>query len=704
MVSMKKVLITCMVSFLLTAMSFVASWSFACRMSSVDLSSHSEREIFDGIGLHDSIGLHDKVWGRRDSPPPIKSVSKSDIVDGMTWHYSVCERGAKIVRMNRDTSTIPQNTTGSITIPATLGGLPVVEVDSWVFDECSGLTSITIPASVIEIEQGAFSGCSSLTSLHVAEDNAIYASVNGVLFNKALDRVITCPEGMKGNLTLPVGVTSIGDGAFRGRSGLAHITLPVGIISIDTRAFSHCSGLTSMTLPVGVTSIGYGAFDGCSGLTSVTLPESVTSIGHGAFSNCSSLTSVTLPARVTSIDNLVFLGCSALTSIGVAEDNANYASVDGVLFNKDLSRVIKCPEGKVGAFVFPKRAIIVDKRMFFNCSALTSITLSADVTWVVDGAFDGCSGLMRIDVAEDNGLYASIGGVLFNKDLSHVIKCPEGMGGDLMLPEGVTSIKDGAFRGCSDLTRITLPVGVISIGSDTFSGCSGLTSVTLPEGVTSIGSSAFSNCSALTDITLPASVISIENGAFDGCPRLRNIQVAEGNVTYASVDGVLFDKALSRIVKCPEGRVDAFVLPESVTSIGGDAFRSCLELTSLTIPEGVTLIGHSVFSGCSSLTSISLPAGVRWINPHAFLGCSSLTNLTIPASIISIGENAFGSCSGLTRLTFEGNAPTRIGERIFGDASPDLVIYYSEGATGWTNPWHGIKTQMIPKRTNLITI
>ena len=156
------------------------------------------------------------------------------------------------------------------------------KLGNYVFYDCSGLTSLTIPSSVTSIGYYAFKGCSGLTSL-----------------------------------TIPSSVISISDYAFSGCSGLTNLTIPSSVISIGRGVFSNCSGLTSLTIPSGVTSIGYHAFEGCSGLTSLTIPSSVTSIGESAFYGCSGLTSLTIPSGVTSIGKCAFEGCSGLTSIYV---------------------------------------------------------------------------------------------------------------------------------------------------------------------------------------------------------------------------------------------------------------------------------------------------------------------------------------------------------------------------------------------------
>ena len=190
----------------------------------------------------------------------------------------------------------------------------VTSIGDAAFYNCSGLTSVTIPNSVTSIGDFAFSGCSGLTSIDVASGNTHYSSIDGVLYNYAQDTLIQYP-GAKTSVTIPSSVTSIGDGAFYGCSGLTSVSIPNSVTSIGGSAFSNCSGLTSVSIGNSVTSIGDDAFSYCSGLTSVTIPNSVTSIGNWAFFYCSGLTSVSIGNSVTSIGVSAFYGCSSLTSI-----------------------------------------------------------------------------------------------------------------------------------------------------------------------------------------------------------------------------------------------------------------------------------------------------------------------------------------------------------------------------------------------------
>ena len=411
----------------------------------------------------------------------------------------------------------------ALTIPDTItdSGNPyqVNSIQFYAFQNCSELTSVAIPASVTSIGFHAFYGCTSLTSISVDAANPDYSSEGGVLFDKLRTLLIQYPLGVIGSYTVPEGVTSIVDSAFSGCIGLTSVAIPTSVTSIVDSAFSGCIGLTGVAIPARVISIGNNAFYGCSGLTSVVITDGVTSLGSFVFAGCSGLTSVAIPSSVTSIGFNAFSGNRMMTSISVDAANPNYCSAGGVLFDKVRTLLIQYPLGEIGSYTVPEGVTSIGNYAFFGCIGLTSVAIPSSVTSIGNNAFQGCSGLTSVaipasvtsignyvfsgsgvtsivvDAANPN--YSSAGGVLFNKLRTLLIQCSIGVRGSYTVPDGVTSIGNNAFQGCSGLTSVAIPSSVASIGDSAFGNCIGLMNVVIPASVTSIGNHAFQGCSGL---------------------------------------------------------------------------------------------------------------------------------------------------------------------------------------------------------------
>ena len=275
---------------------------------------------------------------------------------------------------------------------------------------------------------------------------------------------------------------------------------------------------------------------------------------------------------------------------------------------------------------------------------------------------------------QDDGKSVAVTGIV-GENYPHNLSIPESVTFN-GTAYAVTSIGEGAFQYCSDLTSVNIPNSITSIEDWTFSFCNNLTSINIPNSVASIRNWAFMYCSKLTFINIPNSISSIGEGAFSYCKSLTSINIPN-SVTFIG------NWAFS---KCE--RLTSINIPNSVTSIGKEAFYKCDSLTSVNIPNSVTEIGWRAFELCTSLTSINSPNSVTHIGEGAFAGCYSLTSINIPNSVISIGEGAFLDCTSLTSISVDKDNSTysyrNIGNRdaIIETATSKIVACSKKTDTG----------------------
>lgn len=409
--------------------------------------------------------------------------------------------------------------------------------------------------------------------------------------------------------------------------------------------------------------------------------------------------SVAFPDSVTEIWGGTFRYLPRLTSIIVSDDNPNYSTDDGNLYDKSGKTLIKYAQGKTAEeYSLNGNAAAEIERIgglaFFGANSLRKVTVGEGVSSIGYAAFGSCENLEEITLPSSlsstqsaltygsknrvkvriNSLSAWCGvtnagttGSLYGCDLY----VGEELADDITIAD-VSKIADEAFGGCASITSVTID-GPSEIGVCAFRECPNLKTAAIGDSVKTVGAYAFGENPALERATIGAGTTDIGSGIFFGSSELKSVEVAEENANYRSIDGSLYDKDATRLLcyagestDCTvidgvtaidtyaffmNGKVTGVTLPDSVTTIDNSAFYRCVALESVNFGSGVQTIGENAFGYCVSLKSVDLPASLTKIYQYAFEGCSSLETVTIaPGGLTELRQNTFEGCVSLKRF------------------------------------------------------
>jgi hypothetical protein len=417
-----------------------------------------------------------------------------------------------------------KNTVGTQTLTLTMGGktATLTVTVTRIFTSIDALAEWlqNQPGNTAAEPYAAALGGMNISALASGSDSTYDAL--GALFNALNGKYVSIDIS---RLTGTAIADSSGDAVYyrQNKDKLVHISLPAGVTSLGEMAFAYCSSLTSITLPASIASIGDAAFADCTSLTSITLPASITSIRNSAFAYCSSLSSITLPASIASIGDGAFYACAGLASITLPNNLITIGTAAFALTG--LSSV-----------TLPASITSIGNTAFAYCSSLTSITLPASIGEISVGAFY-VSPSLSFTVTGSGQWSASGDRKMLIQNGTNLFACPSASG-DVTVPDGITSIGDYAFIR-SSLTSVALPDSLSSIGDYAFVNCQGITSITLPDSLSSIGSDAFSYCSNLALVTCNATIPpSLGNNVFNNTSGSLQIKVPDASVgTYQTTPG-----------------------------------------------------------------------------------------------------------------------------------------------------------------------
>ncbi|PZX19206.1 leucine rich repeat (LRR) protein [Breznakibacter xylanolyticus] len=472
--------------------------------------------------------------------------------------------------------------------------MPKIEqIGDVAFHANNQMVEIVLPTSLQKFGAGALSSCLKLTTITVADDHPHFTSVGGVLYDKEMKIILAYGRGLTATTyEAPPTVTTVGGLSFMGVTALTSVKLPQ-VTVIKERGFQSCVNLVSVEMPE-VTILESQAFESCKKLSSASIPK-VTKLNAYAFRYCSALTgSFTLPDGLTIYGGSAMVG-TGITAFEISTSNSAFTVVDGVLFSKDMKRLVAYPPSKAGIlYTIPSTTTTVVGHAFCgsqtlktieasssaittlggygfsSCPLLETITLPSILTTIGDCAFSNCPKLTNISIVGDDPNFVIEDGIIYNQNKTKLIVYPQSKAdASFTAPESVVEIANSAFSGCTALTEVTLP-NVHTLGANSFSSCNNLVTAHLAN-VTIINGSAFNGCIKLTNVSAPK-VKKVLNSAFYNCKELQDI---------------------------------AF---PSLQNLGAGAFSLCAKLKTvdLTLATGLTYIGTKAVDPANGILTITV--------------------------------------------------------------------------------------------------
>ena len=464
------------------------------------------------------------------------------------------------------------------------------------------------------------------------------------------------------SVVIESGITRIGNYAFIYCGGLEEIELPEGLEEIGREAFEYCRGIKKAEIPDSVKEIGTEAFYSCGSLEEVVLGKALEKVGSDTFRYCEKLTKLTVKGNIESIDSSVFYntaikelqvgkgvsslkgtlyGLDALEKIEVEEGNESYISEEGALYNKEKTTLIRYPQSKSDQteYKVPDGVKIIGENAFRENKTITKVELPKSVQNIKDSAFDACTGLEEIKLSE--GL-ERIGNYAFA--YCNGIKRAD-------IPDSVKALGADTFYDCDSLEEVVLGKGLEKVGGETFRYCEKLTKLTVKGNIESIDSSVFYN-TAIKELQVGKGVSSLKETLY-GLEALEKIEVEEGNESYISEEGVLYNKEKTTLIRYPQSKSDQteYKVPDGVKTIGEDAFIRNKTITKVELPDSVQTINAYAFCNCENMEEIKLSEGLERIGNYAFAYCNGIKQIKLSDSVKNIGESVFYYCDNLTEVT-----------------------------------------------------
>ena len=481
-----------------------------------------------------------------------------------------------------DRSSKHKDLKGKVVIVDKVDEYEVYKIYREAFEDCTGITSIELPNTIKEIGVEAFLGCSSMEYINIPSDVTV---IEGATFYRCSSlKSVELPENLKeigsgafahcsslisisksGGVKIPDGITEIPEGCFEGCSSLQSINLPSSVKTIGSLAFYGCTSLATIEKGMRVEKIGVQAFSN-SGLKTMTISNSTVEIGSSAFNDCDKLESLIIGSGLTTMGQSAFSSCDNLKAVTIQ---------DGVteISNSAFIKCINLPEISI-----PNSVITIGGGAFMDCTSLATVSIGDNVTQIGDYAFYNCKKLPSI-----------------------------------LIPNSVIDLGEKAFYGCSSLAQVKIGENIEELKEETFYNCETLPRIEIPYKVKTISPDCFSRCnslkevrlfppkigrwfssSSITDINIGSTVETVEEHAFDGCNNLERVHFDE----HSNL------KVIEKYAFYRLNFIKKIILPESVTTIGEEAFQECKAMEVVSLPSTLNSIEKYAFWGCVSLDTI----------------------------------------------------------------------------------------------------
>ncbi|MDD6988234.1 leucine-rich repeat protein [Ruminococcus sp.] len=390
----------------------------------------------------------------------------------------------------------------------------------------------------------------------------------------------------------------------------------------------------------------------------------VKSIGEfsfgGSFPENSAIKKIVIPESISYISPGVFNleVFNNLEEIIVDENNDFFCSENGVLFDKEKTKLISYPQGKRDTYYYiPQSVIYLDTNCFCYCKYLETIEITDNIKQFSGDDIYGCEGLKNMVISESNKNYSVSNGVLYNYEKTNLLIVFDKSITSVVVPETVSCISDYAFSNCVNIENLSIPDNVLEIGYGAFSDCTKLSTIDIPDSITRL-CNAFNNCINLKNITLPENVADI-SGAFRNCTNLTEITIPETITEFSfetffgcnNLENVHLPNNLKQLGGFPCcTNLKSITIPPNVTEISSQAFEDCINLTEIKIPDGVDVIENYTFYNCINLKTVTIPNSVQRIGAYSFYGCNSLETIELPEGVKTIESCAFRECSNLKKV------------------------------------------------------